>query len=288
MAKVDAPIDSGIIRRFKGVLDFYGLRGQVYVRSWPRSPTRVQAAGEVAAQCHLMAAMRAYWCTPSWIRDEYATLTSRMWWTRRDYFMKYYFGTIDPWNPLAWNHHPPQPSPCSGGNGHYWHLVYTNTYTHTRLRYNIDFWFDQPLRYTIHMTLEKPPYFTAIQLRSWERCELGRAGAIHDVPVIPYHLRQSSPNKYTWRIQAPFIQPEPVQAWAYITAVHPVTGHPSLSFTPWFSFAIPPRPYGWPTNALPGISFVENSLLLNGLHHNKRNPPIMLGEVTDCVNSTIQ
>lgn len=287
MAKVTGIIDRNVIRRFKGKLDFYGRRGVTYVRSWPHQAPYPASTSQILAQCHYINAMDIYRCTPLWMRDQYASLTTGMWWSRRDYFYKLYFGTIDPWPPSAWDHHPPQPAPCPGGNGHYWALLWNNHHTVLTSATRLHFWFNQPLHYVLHWRREPPWYGTQVSIRSNIRCELGRVAAYAGVETQATVLTSFTGNhKY---LQFSVGPPPYSGGWwfGYIEGFHPTTHHPALSKTPWFSWYIPmERPVSPGTN-LPGISFIENYVTQQLPEYNAPRPPKTTFDLGPCLNPTI-
>lgn len=265
MAKVTGRVSREVIQRFKGTLDFYILRGEQIVRRWPNRAVRVQGPLELRAHCNSLRALRTYVASQQSIKDEYGALVRGYGWSRRDYFYVHYFGTVARARLLAWNHHPPQPPECPGGNGHYFALLYTWADTRNTAFFNLYFRFDSVLRYRFHFVRHKP----IMQLHGAERAgqlrDHGWSGLYEPLFFSEASLTNFGPP--TYKISLVGGDTENVGRWyGWISAQNPVTGHPSLSVTPMFTFDVPRGPYPL------GIRIVDGLHFLNFLGETYANP----------------
>lgn len=239
MVKLRVPVSREVVQKFKGLLDFYSQNGQHYVRRWPTYTARQQNPGEVMASCHLTAALNKYRCLTEYIRQGYSYRTSGMWWTRRDYFMVHYFGTVDPYHDGAYGHHPPQPSPCPGGGGHYWSLLFSNAVTERPRHYTLSFWFDQPLRYILAVRRAPVRFFTQSQVVRGVDCEMGRVGARAGEIEDELVLHPETPNQHSYTFHTGAADLDVGRWYGFIYALIPPTMHRALSLTPWFMWEVP-------------------------------------------------
>lgn len=259
MVKLRVPVSRQVVQKFKGLLDFYSQNGEHYVRRWPTYTARAQTPGEVMASCHLTAALNKYRCLTEYIRQGYSYRTSGMWWTRRDYFMVHYFGTVDPYSGQAWDHHPPQPSPCPGGGGHYWSLLFSNAIVGPPHHYDLNFWFDQPLQYFLHVRRAPVRFFTQSQIVRGVRCDMGRVGARAGQVEDVFQLSPVSNNKYRIVFHTNPGHPDFGRWYGYITALIPPTTHWALSLSPWFMWEVPQRDI-LPEEPAPGLTFMFDNI----------------------------
>lgn len=260
MAVLDDPPTPDIIKRLKRRLDFYNVNGQWRVRRWPTFNPRTQNPLEILAQDHLGAALSVYRCTPEYMRDAYATLTSGMYWTRRDYFYKHWFGTIDPYDATAWGHHPPQPVDPSIGSDHYWALVGDSAHTFSRWYWQLRLYFTSDLYYKLHYTRTPPRNFTIQETRRGQICLMGRRipSLWHDMSVLPISLLGDG-RAYIQMSCFPG-SPQIGRYWGYVTGEHLATHHPALSLSPWFHFEVPEGPFPLHSRAVESAWYDRSAL----------------------------
>lgn len=237
MVVLSNPVSQAVVQRFKGKLDFYLVGQQWRVRKWPVNIRTTFSAGETLAQCHLVHATHLYTQTSDMLRLEYGCATDSGWWNRRDFFMKNYFGTIDPFPALAWDHHPPQPTPCPRGDFHYFALLRTWAEAEIGFHFRVFFLFDGPGDYRF-WTIRTRPTMRTLPHIVWPDQHLAwsttRAGAgFLDVGTTP-----DGGNIYHRRFLAlPGADTGPW--WFFLSIRNPYGAHPGLSLTPMFKVDVP-------------------------------------------------
>lgn len=94
MVILDRMPDPGVIRSFRGSIDFYVDKGRVIARSWPQKRRGSPRLPEIYQQNWLIEANLLYRQLHGQLRRFYHLHTRQGTYTPRDYFMKHYFGTF--------------------------------------------------------------------------------------------------------------------------------------------------------------------------------------------------
>lgn len=91
--------DPGVVRSFRGTVDFYVDKGRVIARSWPQKRRGSPRLPEIYQQNWLREANLQYRALHGQLRRFYHLHTRQGTYTPRDYFMKHYFGTFPEISP---------------------------------------------------------------------------------------------------------------------------------------------------------------------------------------------
>lgn len=97
MAVVASLPTDGVIRAFKGVLDFVAWRGIFYVRSWPRPPSSPRSAPVQAAGAAFASFSRRLASVDSYVLTQAKAATQGTDWTWKDLLTSAAYGNLSRW-----------------------------------------------------------------------------------------------------------------------------------------------------------------------------------------------
>lgn len=258
MVKLSRPLLPNQVARMKGVLDYYVTKGVPIVRSWPSRIIRPQRPGERNAQCHMLQSLKVYRCSPGWWVDQMRARLQGYSWSRRDYMFSYYLNPPGYNNLPGQGHHPPQPTECPGGDGHYFALLDSwaveTGFFNKRL-----FWvFDRPLNFFLSFIRYNP---TPLDLLTTRQGIVHHQAAIvrpDELGLRRQRLFHAGGTRYMMEFSQLGMSTDVGDWYAYISAEHPVTNHPAISLTPWFHFSIPFREGPPAYRPASGITLISN------------------------------